>query len=129
MSIYSTRAGVKEGSLLYLKDKCPFKKMEIPANILARLDAGEKDIDDTTVKLEAPIKLCLFCKQPSKLTRYVNGKTVVLCEEDYHTHNIGQIAQKLREDNHGQSAQTQESQPVPEEGQGEESLISDALRS
>lgn len=96
MSIYSTRPGIK-GSKIYIRDKRPIKKLDLPANILERLNAGEKDIDDTTVKLEAPVKFCLFCKQPAKLTRFVNQQTVVLCGEHYHSVNIGQIAQQLRE--------------------------------
>jgi hypothetical protein len=43
-------------------------------------------------------KKCLFCGVESKLTRQVNLRTVVLCEEHYYDKNIGQIAEQLNKE-------------------------------
>lgn len=96
MSVYSTRPGL-QGSLIFTKDRLAIKKEKVPANIVARLIDGEMDIDEASVKLEGPARFCLFCKKLCKATRFVNGQTVYLCEEHYHSKNIGQIAQQLRE--------------------------------
>lgn len=99
MSIYTTRKGLNN-SKLFVKDKALIKKTEVPANIYDQLinaDIGTV-IDDAEVKVvEAPLKLCIFCKQPTKLTRFVNLQTVYLCEEHYHDKTIGQVAQQIRE--------------------------------
>ena len=52
------------------------------------------------IEQQAP-RVCIFCGQGSNLTRFVNMQTVVLCEEHYYSTNIGQIAQKLKENESG----------------------------
>jgi hypothetical protein len=42
-------------------------------------------------------KACIFCGMHSRLTRYINGQTVYLCDGDYYDTNMGKIAQRLRE--------------------------------
>lgn len=116
MSIYSTRPGVK-GSTIFLKDKVPFKKDSIPANIFQRLLDGEKDIDESDTKIEGPVKFCLFCKAPCKLTRFINMQTIYLCDEHYQNKNIGQIAHKMKET--GSERQEQTEEIVEENGQEE----------
>jgi hypothetical protein len=44
---------------------------------------------------EPPHKICLFCGQPGDMTRFVNLKTVYLCNEDYNTKTVGEIGQKM----------------------------------
>lgn len=135
MSIYSTRPGIN-GSRIYLKDKLPVKKTDIPANIFAELTAGKEAVDDSVVQPQATVKFCVFCKAPCTLTRFVNMQTVYMCEQHYHDKTIGQVVQQLRENNYGSktseneetssgeensSSEEEESQPVLEnEGQVDE---------
>ena len=45
------------------------------------------------------IKECLFCGAESKLERLVVGQSLALCNEHYYGKTIGQIVNKLREEN------------------------------
>ena len=74
------------------------KRESIPADILEVLDVeGSYDEVERTVK---PPKVCMICKNFGKMTRMVNLKVVVLCEEHYYSMNMGKIVQHLREKEH-----------------------------
>lgn len=86
-----TRNGIR-----YLKDKKLFAKGNIPANIFPLIKVGET-VSDENVRLEAPLKECLFCGVPCKNVRLLNQQTVALCDEHYYSKTLGQVAQKVRE--------------------------------
>lgn len=44
-----------------------------------------------------PTKLCLFCGAFTNTKRFVNLQTIAVCEEHYYSTTIGQIAQKMKE--------------------------------
>lgn len=81
----------------YLKDNRFIPKATIPANIFVLLDEPNKVIDDSTIKLEAPVRECIFCGVVCKKQRLVNGQTVAVCDDHYYSKNMGQTAQRIRE--------------------------------
>jgi hypothetical protein len=42
-------------------------------------------------------RVCVLCLQPASKRKYVNGQIVYICDDDYHTKTVGEIAHKLRE--------------------------------
>lgn len=42
-------------------------------------------------------KACIFCGAHSRFTRFVNLRTVYVCDSDYYDKTVGKIAQKLKE--------------------------------
>lgn len=83
------------GKPRYLGPNKKFIKEEnIPADVFIRLQ------NETIVSTEQPItdKNCIFCGVGGcKMTRFINLRTIYLCEEHYYAETIGKIAQRLRE--------------------------------
>lgn len=73
------------------------KKDKVPANILRQLTIGGPAISDEDIKLEAPLKHCIFCNEMTKTSRFINMQTIYLCDEHYHSMTTGQVVQQLRE--------------------------------
>lgn len=77
----------------------------LPKEVREAFDSGKKEYGE----LPAPPnsdklspKSCIFCRSYTKYTRFVNGQVVYICEEHYHSKNIGQIAQQLRSIKNGE---------------------------
>lgn len=90
----------KNGATTYVvtepKGKTRFiKKADIPKDILEQVDKNNQYTDDGHAIGLA--KVCLFCGQYAPLTRFLNLKTVALCNEHYYSETIGKIAAKIRE--------------------------------
>lgn len=81
------------------------KPSEVPEDIKSILDSrpGRQEyievVPGTSVPLYKDLQKCLFCGEPCRFERRVNGQTVALCKKDYYDKNIGTIAQKIREAN------------------------------
>lgn len=86
-----------KGGLRYFRDGKLVSKTTIPANVFAQLKPDE-EFDDEGIVPEAPVKTCIFCDAPTKISRLVNLQTVYICEEHYYDKTIGQIAQHLNKE-------------------------------
>lgn len=81
-----------ETSLRYLKNS-KFTKIEtVPPEVLEKLEYAERiEYDDEPTK-----RRCLACDGPQKRQRYLNSKTVDLCEWHYQHLTLGKIAERVR---------------------------------
>jgi hypothetical protein len=71
------------------------KAGRLPKYVVDRFDMGA----DTVEYDEKPdLPRCLFCDGYKEHSRMFEGVAVALCSQHYYDKNIGQIAQKLRED-------------------------------
>ncbi len=89
------------GRNMYYHDGKLTSIKNIPDHIAIALASGTKELDETQYEdkemKQTQDKSCIFCGQPTNIERLVNLQRVYICEEHYHTTNIGQIAQKIRE--------------------------------
>ena len=60
-------------------------------------------------------KSCIFCGQPAKYQRFVQLRTIPICEEHYYSETVGKIAEKLREKSNEGPEQTEEAVKEKEE--------------
>lgn len=124
--MYYAKPGPGDRKIYFYAGSNGKKKMvsikNIPEAVRIALEAGTAEVDetilmaDTLPQEEQPVanKSCLFCGAYSNLTRLVNGQTVVICIDDYHTMTLGQIAAKLRGKDEGPK-QTEEAVEEKEE--------------
>lgn len=78
----------------YMKDGKFVKKVDIPADILVKLDVGMQEITPEEPKTE---KVCAICGQFGKMEKFLNGKAIVLCEDHYYSNTTGKLVQLIRE--------------------------------
>lgn len=105
MSEYTTVSGIK--GVRYQKDKRFIAKAAVPPKILAKLETSPV-VSDVRVHVPPPTKICLYCKEPAKLSRVITLETVYLCDNDYYSKTTGQIVQRLREYNDEENSQVSE---------------------
>ena len=79
----------------YMKDNRFVKKLDIPADILIKLDVGMQEL--TTEDNPLTEKVCAVCGQWGKMSKFLNGNAIVLCEDHYYSLTTGQVVQKIRE--------------------------------
>lgn len=92
--MYTVVAGPK-GSTRYKKDNHFIKRADIPADILIKLEVGMVNIDEKPQEPE--VTKCIFCGMATKGYRLLNQKPVYVCMNDYYDKTMGQIAQKVRQ--------------------------------
>lgn len=83
----------KEGQLGFVS------KNNVPIDELERLHSTSQLPKEVVAAEEAvdASKLCLFCGQYTRISRFINLQTIPLCEEHYQNQTTGKIVQKLRE--------------------------------
>ena len=89
--MYKTVSG--RNGFRYMKDSRFISKKDVPLDVLARLK-GEAEVD--TIVPEPQPKVCVVCKVPAKLTRYLDMQTVVLCQDHYDNLTLGKLANIVR---------------------------------
>lgn len=76
-------------------------KKEIPDDILERLDKeNEVDTDvsyDATVAIRPEDRKCFIDGEPGKFKKFLEQKTVYLCEEHQHSLTTGEIVWHMRQ--------------------------------
>lgn len=106
--IYTKTEGPK-GGIVYRENGKAIKSANVPEEVLELLQSEK----------EVKFSPCIFCGQRATKIRYFNSMIVDLCDSDYYSHNLGQIAHKLREgEDNGANAKVsqtskEESQPNP----------------
>jgi len=81
----------------------------IPQDILTDLAfPGEIEVPDSTTETDKsesteapqqedkPERPCLFCGQYGNFSKFINGVTVYLCDDDYRSHTTGEVAAEMR---------------------------------
>lgn len=96
MAIYKRSKGPR-GRWLYFKDGKMVSIGSIPQHILAEVDSDLKSTAPDATEIVLKYNECIFCKEHAKLSRLLNTQTLYLCNKDYYSKTIGQIAQQLRE--------------------------------
>jgi hypothetical protein len=97
MATYTKVVG-GDGTARYKKNKIKFvKKIDVPLAVIEALKT-EKEVDDTGLNTTIKFRKCICCDEHGKHERFLNGQTVYLCEEDYYSKSIGQVAQHIRGD-------------------------------
>lgn len=99
MAIYTKQKGIKN-STAYKKDKRFVKTVDVPVEVVELLKTQD-EVDDSMLNTSAKFRKCIFCGEHSKNERFINGRTVYLCDDDYYSKNIGQIAEKLNKSGRG----------------------------
>lgn len=94
MAIYTKRPGIR-GSTIYKMDHKFIKTADVPGNVLELLEIQDS-VDDENLQMTKPMKPCVFCKVPSKLSRIINQQTLAICEEHYYSKSTGQVVQQAR---------------------------------
>lgn len=93
MATYTKKNGPR-GRFLYFKDGKMISVKDIPEDIVDVLPLGGEYVEKEVV---APtIRKCLFCERDASESRFVNLRTIDLCEEHYYDTTIGEISQKLQ---------------------------------
>jgi len=105
-----TKVSGKHG-VRFMKGGRFVKVQDVPEEVKTKFDSQERmgALDP---------KACLFCGSFASETRFVNLRTIALCEEHYYDKNIGQIVQRLREIEHGQSNVEESSSQESQVGEG-----------
>lgn len=86
---YVTKNGTKYARIGGGKGLAKYRwisKDDVPENLLKKLENAD----------EVASMNCVFCNTESKLSRFVNGEAVAICEEHYYNTTLGQIAQQVR---------------------------------
>lgn len=92
--LYKQSKGPKGRPLYFAKDKGGFKmvaKSSIPADILATMEP-EKPVDDT----KPEFRKCIFCGMQGTEQKLINGQSIELCLEHYHSKTTGEIVEQER---------------------------------
>lgn len=71
------------------------KEFGVPIPLPETVDEVLAVKEDMLQEAQHPERKCIFCGQYAKLTRFLDGQTVYLCEE-HNSMSIGQIAHQLR---------------------------------
>lgn len=124
--MYYTKPGPRGRALYFHAGEDGKKKMvsikDIPEAVQIALQAGTPEVDENalmeTTEVDTVDRGCVFCGVYSNWQRLVNGQTVHICEEHYHTTTIGQIAAKLREKDNEGHGQTEERDEEKENDEG-----------
>jgi Fe-S-cluster containining protein len=112
MAEYTATKKRKSGRITYRMDGEVIYKKDVPTAVLEALESTNSvtapavdipvppsvEVEEEAEEQEPPVdKSCIFCGTESKLTRMYQSKPVYLCDEHFHSTNLGQIAQHLRE--------------------------------
>lgn len=94
MSVYTKKINGL-GYVNYRRDKRFVKTADVPGNIVDLLKEQDS-VDDENIKVTAPYKRCVFCKEETRLSRTINQQTIAICKKHFYSKTIGQIAQQVR---------------------------------
>lgn len=110
-----TKTTAKNGRIMYFKDKKLVSIKDIPmvdryelegisreqAELLVAEDKGQTvdpNLSDAPQLKQG--KLCIFCGHTATTSKYINGKTSLLCQDDWTNNTTGEIAAQMRKE-HG----------------------------
>lgn len=97
MSVYK-KIDHFSGSFRYLKDGKLCKATSVPEHVMRQLEVNPVDREiDENYESEPVEKVCIFCGAGTTLGTLINGQTLFRCEEHYYSTNVGQVVQKVRE--------------------------------
>jgi len=83
----------------YLKDGRLVSVKDVPKDVLQNL-TEDNVVGEQGVKPTPNSEPCIFCGKWGNLTRFVNGKTIVLCSGHFYSQTIGQCAEQLRKESY-----------------------------
>lgn len=91
----------KDNLPMYYKEGKRVKRNQVPEGYLKAWELEDKTVDEPTTTADTisgviPLD-CLFCGAEGTHTRFLDFKTVHLCEDDYNSQTLGKIAYKIRE--------------------------------
>ncbi len=101
------RVDSKNGRTLYFRDGKMLSPKKIPQEILNELafpgevevpeeDSEKETRESTEATGQTTERICLFCGQYGNFSKFLNGVTVYLCEDDYRVHTTGEISAEMR---------------------------------
>lgn len=61
------------------------------------LGEGGVAMQEKPVVSELPQRICIFCGEAASRTKYLEQRTIWLCNEDYYSHTTGEIVAQARE--------------------------------
>lgn len=83
------RKVASNGRVMWFREGKLVKHSEVPAELMDTILEESSD--------ELPVnKRCIFCQQFADSQRFVNGKTYPLCEVDYNSRTLGEVAEQAR---------------------------------
>lgn len=108
-----TKTVTKSGKPMFFKDGKLISKKDIPAVELYILSGVDRNMAEQLAAQDAQTidaapsegpqlnqaKVCIFCKQAATTSKYINGETGLLCQDDWMNHTTGEVAAQMRASN------------------------------